>query len=369
MILWVDLETRSPVSIKDGVYRYAEQAEIILVAWAVNDGPTYVEEHVSEQFLSAAAYCDRGIAHNDEFERTILSKFYPWMGLDFPWYCTMRQARRHGLPGALEKLCDVLAIEANKAKHKEGKKLIQLFCVPDKDTGLYRDKTTHPAEWERFKAYAGGDITAMKEVHRIVPKWNDEVEREITHLDAVINARGFAVDVPFAQKVVATLKTDAAKLADATYEATDGVVASATLRDQLLKYILAEYGVELPDMQAATLERRMQDETLPEEVKELLRLRHASSKTSTTKYATLMRCVSADGRLRGTMAYSGAMRTGRWAGQKFQPHNLPRLPKDVSPEQVQFEIECMQLDTWDLLCDRGYSEMAATAVRGCVVAS
>lgn len=370
MILWNDIETRSPFDLKSqGLYKYSEGAEIILNAWAVDEGPIHVEEHISDEFLYYAQRCDKAIAHNDEFERTIWSKFYPWMGLDFPWYCTMRQARRHGLPGALDKLCDVLKIDANKAKHKDGRRLIQIFCVPNKETGVYGDKHSHPEDWAKFKAYAGHDIIAMKEVHRIVPTWNDEIEKEITHLDAVINARGMVVDVPFAKQVVATLATDAAKLADKTYAATAGQVAKATQVSKLLKYLLDEHGVDLPDMTSATIERRMNDEALPEEVRELLRLRQLSSKTSTGKYAALLRGVSSDGRLRGTMAYCGAMRTGRWAGQRFQPHNLPRLPAGVEPEDVQFEIECMQSGMWDLLCERGYSDMAATAVRGCVVAS
>ena len=55
-----------------------------------------------------------------------------------------------------------------------------------------------------------------------------------------------------------------------------------------------------------------------------MRLPNGGSKTSTSKYATLLRCVNKDGRLRGTLTYSGAMRTQRWAGNRFQAHNLPR---------------------------------------------
>jgi DNA polymerase bacteriophage-type len=50
------------------------------------------------------------------------------------------------------------------------------------------------------------------------------------------------------------------------------VVGSTTQRDALLKHILEQYGIELPDMQAATLERRNNDE-LPESVRQLLAIR------------------------------------------------------------------------------------------------
>lgn len=39
MKLWWDLETWSETPINDGAHRYAENAEILLFAWAVDDGP------------------------------------------------------------------------------------------------------------------------------------------------------------------------------------------------------------------------------------------------------------------------------------------------------------------------------------------
>ena len=40
--LWLDLETYSTVPIKHGAHRYAEEAEVLLVAVAVDDQPTDV---------------------------------------------------------------------------------------------------------------------------------------------------------------------------------------------------------------------------------------------------------------------------------------------------------------------------------------
>src|ERR1700691_3884092 len=39
MKLWWDLETFSETPIDDGAHRYAEKAEVLLFAWAVDDGP------------------------------------------------------------------------------------------------------------------------------------------------------------------------------------------------------------------------------------------------------------------------------------------------------------------------------------------
>ena len=42
--LWIDTETFSPVPIKHGVHRYAEEVEVMLFAWALDDGPVRVED-------------------------------------------------------------------------------------------------------------------------------------------------------------------------------------------------------------------------------------------------------------------------------------------------------------------------------------
>ena len=49
-----------------------------------------------------------------------------------------------------------------------------------------------------------------------------------------------------------------------TQEITDDQLRSTTQRDQLLQLALADYGVSLPDMQASTIERRLEDPDLPD---------------------------------------------------------------------------------------------------------
>lgn len=45
-ILWLDLETYCEVPIKTA-HAYAEQVEITVFAWALNDGPVHVEDVAS----------------------------------------------------------------------------------------------------------------------------------------------------------------------------------------------------------------------------------------------------------------------------------------------------------------------------------
>lgn len=105
---------------------------------------------------------------------------------------------------------------------------------------------------------------------------------------------------------------------------------------------------------------------LDPKVRELLEIRQQASATSPAKYAVIINAASADGRLRGTIQFCGASRTGRDAGRLFQPQNLPR--PSMEPEQIERGIGAMKLDCEDLLYDN-VSELCSSAVRGCLVAA
>jgi len=98
---------------------------------------------------------------------------------------------------------------------------------------------------------------------------------------------------------------------------------------------------------------------------ELLNIRLQASKTSTSKYNTLVKGVSRDGRLRGTLQFDGAARTGRWAGRLFQPQNLPR--PTLKQRVIDAGIDALKADCEDLLFGN-VMELTSSAIRGCIVA-
>lgn len=370
MILFLDLETFSSVPLSNGIHAYAEHAEILLTAWAVDDGAVEVEDGWPTTLMQALLeQAERIVIHNSHFDRTVLRHAE---GVALPvhkLWDTVAQARSAGLPGGLARLCEILKIEGDDRKDREGKALIQLFCKPrPQSSKLVRaTSTTHPAEWQRFRAYAGRDITAMREVYRRLPKWNYEhpTERAVWELDQAINDRGFLVDTDLARAAVAAVAQEKKRLAARCDHLTAGEVQAATQRDALLKHLLSIYGVYLPDMQKGTLERRLGDETLPDVVRELIAIRLEASGTATTKYQRLLDAVSPDGRLRGTLEWCGAASTGRWAGRLFQPQNLPRpwLPQ----EEIDTGIEAIKSGCAELVLDK-VIDYATNAVRGCIVA-
>lgn len=374
MKLWIDLETYSEVPITFGTHAYAAAAQVMLFAWAIGDGPVSVWDVTAgelppEALQRAARDADEVWAHNSHFDRTVLSHDMPALCAPVErWRDTMVQALTHSLPGALGTLCEVLQVPTDKAKDKAGKQLIQLFCKPrPKNSKIRRaTSTTHPAEWARFVEYAALDIDAMREVHRRLPVWNYRgAELALWHLDQTVNDRGVAIDGELVRAAIASVEAAQKSLAKRAQDLTDGQVESTTKRDQLLGYVLQEHGVDLPDMQMATLERRIADPDLPPALRELLGIRLQASSTSTAKYKTLANGTSADGRLRGTLQFSGASRTRRWAGRLFQPQNLPRPTLDQ--EDIDAGIEAMKVGCADLVVDN-VMELASSSVRGTIIA-
>lgn len=372
-ILDLDLETFSEVPIANGTHRYAEKAEVMLFAWGIDGGPVSVVDEANGEKRPAElreALADPRVlvrAHNSFFDRTVLN--YTGTHIALPrWRDTMVQALAHSMPGSLGTLCEILGVDADNAKDKEGRALVMLFCKPrPKSMKLRRaTKQTHPAEWDQFIHYAGNDILAMREVAAKLPTWNYRGEElALWHLDQQINDRGFAVDMDLVHAAIRGVDRAQKILAARTQELTDGEVKAATQRDAMLRHILAAYGVDLPDMTKSTLERRINDESLPWALRELLAVRLDSSTTSTSKYKTLLKATSADGRLRGTLQFDGASRTGRWAGRMFQPQNLPRpsLPQSA----IDLGIEALKADCEDIVAPNVMA-LTSSCIRGAIVA-
>lgn len=382
MILNGDLETFSERSIKDGTYAYAESCEIMLFGYAIDHGEATVWDLTAgEPMPGDLEWCleDEDCIinfQNSMFDRTVFRlarNTLPVMrraGLVIPrWRDTMVKALSHSLPGGLEKTGAIMGLPEDEQKEKEGRQLIHFFCKPRPATSSIRRATrlTHPAEWKKFKDYCATDVRAMRIVDRKLPSWNYEgTELALWHLDQRINDRGVAVDLDFARAAVKAAEEEKAKLGRRAREITKDDELRVTQRDKLLGHILAEYGVDLPDLQASTLERRINDPELPVELRELLDIRMQASMGSSSKYKSLLKAASSDGRLRGLLQFNGANRTGRWAGRTFQPQNLFRPPKYIA-QSWDFSVEAVRSGSADIMFDNVMEATAAT-VRGCLVA-
>lgn len=375
-MIFLDTETFSETPIKHGTYRYAADAEVVIVTWAVDDGEVKAIDLTTGEKLDELRFWieetdEPIVAHGAMFDRNVL-RLSRNVQLDIPierWRCSMVRAMAHGLPGSLDKIGEILRLPHDKQKLKEGKALVQLFCKPRPKNQKLRRATRHtdPELWARFIEYAKGDIVSMREIWDKLPSWNYQgQELALWHLDQKINDRGFAVDEELVEAAIRATDREQKKLAARCDKLTEGEVEAATQRDRLLAFLLAEHGVALPDMKGDTLERRLLDPELPEGVKELLRNRLAASSTSTAKYRALQRAQSDDGRVRGTIQFDGAQRTRRAAGRTFQPQNLPSRDL-LDPEDIELGIEAMKAGCEHLLFDN-VMKLTTSAVRGCIIA-
>lgn len=351
MILFLDSETFSDVPITDGTYAYAESPmiEVMLESWAIDDGPVHVTDRTAGEIgpldLFEVDDFEWIVIHGGNgptFDRIVMDAVGQRIPAEKIWD-TAVQARSHGLPGGLDKLCTIYKVPEALAKHKDGKTYIQRFCKPRPVKEKLRRHTsrTHPVEWQKFKDYAGGDIHAMRYLFNTLPRWNYPTrEHGLWLLDQKINARGFQVDVELAETAIAMMADEKRITDNQTKILTEGRLNSTTQRDKLLVELLLEHGVALPDLQGNTIERRLEDEDLPEPVKELLRQRLLTSTTSTAKYKRILKSRSSDDRMRGSLLFCGAPRTKRWSGKIFQPQNLPR--PDMDNDQIDREIEWLK---------------------------
>ena len=378
---FLDTETFSLVDIKNGLDNYSRAAEVMIYTYADGDGPVQDYDVTTgarmPNQLEDALLDDRRllVAHHAQFDRTVIGV----NGYPVPierWHCTMVQALAHSLPGGLDKLGEIFKIGEDLAKIKDGKALIRLFCCPrPKNMKLRRaTRETHPAEWKRFIEYARHDVSAMREVYKLMPKWNyggtseaSMRETKLWHMDQRMNMRGVAIDMDLINGAIITAGRVKEALAERTVAMTDGTLNATTQRDALLTLLRDVYNIDLVDLRGSTVEGLLKsDHDLPDIVVELLENRLAASSTSVSKYKKFAQLTGPDGRLRNTTQFCGAMRTGRDAGRGVQLQNLPR--PTLKQKAIDSGIESIKLDCLDLVDDYPMATLSS-AIRGGIVAS
>lgn len=372
-LLFHDTETYNEETIKNGSHKYAETVELMLYAYALGNKPARVWDRAKREpmpeDLKEALYDPETIfvSHNNNFDRTVLKRFSRIFADPDRWLDTMVIARLHGLPGSLETLCELFHVDSAKAKDSAGKDLVQLFCKPHPSWKIRRPTwRTHPAEWAHFKEYARRDVEAMRELFKLMPKRNITKEELLNwRTDQRINDRGFAIDTELVDCAIEAIDDEQKALKVKSRTLTSDRLSSVTRRDAFLFELLLYHGVNLDNAQAATIERALENPETPYIAKELMRTRLLATTSSTAKYKTLKRTVNKDGRLRGTLTFCGASRTGRWSGALFQPHNLPRPVLDK--EDIDRGIEALKSHCAHLMYD-SVMPVTSSAIRGCIVA-
>lgn len=148
-----------------------------------------------------------------------------------------------------------------------------------------------------------------------------ERERRGYELDAKINQRGLPIDMDLVSGAILSYERHDALLQ------TEASLASGIWNPNSvfkLQAWLEQNNVYVPNLNKGTVRDLLEDDGLPADVRRILEIRLETGKTSIKKYYAIRKQTSADGRLRNTLQYMGAGRTGRWAGRGLQLQNLPR---------------------------------------------
>ncbi|XCD64272.1 DNA polymerase (plasmid) [Candidatus Liberibacter asiaticus] len=367
--LFIDIETRSPQPLpKVGVWAYAEQAVITLCAYAWDDEPVKLWGRTEQSAMPSdllqylrdeTVMC---VAHNHLFERILFKKT---LGIDIPphrWICTSVLARTNGLPSSLKNACRALNFPDHLTKMEEGKALIARFCKGSIDSPPYDcTRANHVQAWALFREYCKRDVVATRELFKSLTPLTAE-ERTLWLLDQTINDRGYEIDLDLVSKLQELIAFERKKLDEDIVKLTDGILRSARQTHTLNHYLFLVAGLDLIDMSEDTL-KSVLSANLSALIKALITNRLSSSQSAVLKLNTLSGAVSSDNRLRGTLQFYGASRTGRWSGCVFQPQNLPR--QERSEEILTQTIQA--LNRGETIADPlGF---ASDCVRSCLVAS
>jgi DNA polymerase len=375
---WIDFETRSDTDLKvAGATRYATEADAIVLAYAIGNGPVNTVkvtafdgpsrwDDMPEEFKKHHHGVILGThiwaAWNAGFDRAV----WNYATADFPEMLpddiidVMAQATASGLPPDLAKASEAIG---KAVKEGSGKDLIKLFCTAAGLKGVRGTPQTHPEEWHAFDAYASGDIEAMRSVFRSTRQLTLAEWKEYWAME-VINDRGVCIDVRMVREAADLAEEDRLRSRHALKRLTGGIVETVDQVAKMTAWLMARLPKEGRAILTKTVEEtdeetgevtkpaklqltRRRIERLiafcaaqqdgyatPPEVADMLQVlqirRYGGSKTP-AKFAKML-AQQVDGRLYGQYVFNGAPQTGRASSRGVQIHNLARDVLEHEPE-------------------------------------
>lgn len=297
-------------------------------------------------------------AHNAFFERAIyvniLVARYGWPEIPLDkWRCTAAKAAACALPRNLEGAGESMNLTIQK--DKMGYVAMMATCKPtrqwnawmkacaDQKAGvrigarklaviargepkMFLDYEDNPQIWDTLYHYCKIDVRAEEKLDESLPDLIPD-EQEIWHLNQKLNWRGLRVDIPLVKKIVAMMSVESKNKLEELDSLTLGLVTKPGARKSILEFLALD-DIIIPDIRAKTVSDLLDGDKLTGDMRRLLEIRQALSKTSTRKYQTFIDRAGVDHRVRDILLYHGAS-TGRDTGTGVQPHNFPRGVIDI----------------------------------------
>lgn len=379
-VLSIDIETRSRLDLsKVGVYKYAENCEVLLFSYSWNDDciengwqsvetiDLYKGEQLPLDIVSALV--DKDIvkrAYNAQFERIVLSNYLNNYLDPKQWFDTMTLANYLSLPAKLDDIAKFLFPE-DTGYHKDsgGSQRLKMFSLPN-----YRNpdftKEKDRGYWQDFIRYNKKDVYVECMVHHALSKFFGEVSsKEYGYWvdDQKINDLGVRLDENLVNSVIKILDELSYREVKNFMELTGGLKPSQNVA--FAKWLSEETGVHCSSVSKENLKIWYDSlSVVPEKVDKAIKLKSLMGKTSLAKFQKMKDCICGDGRARGLFQYYGGSRTGRFSGRLIQLQNLKRnnLPdiglwREMACRGFLEELELLTDDVPDVL-----SQLVRTAI-------
>lgn len=340
-------------------------------------------------------------AHNSFFERciydNILVRRYGWPKIpQSQRRCTAAKAAACALPRNLEGAGSALKLRIQKDKRgyvammktckptkawntwtdlqkkiKNGSRLSEknLIKARQPEPPVFLEPEDAPDVWQTLYTYCKIDVKAEELLDQSLPDLIP-AEQEIWHFNQLLNWRGLRVDIPTVRKVVDIMAIESKKKLRELDSLTMGLVTKPGARNSILEFLALE-GIELPNLQAKTVDDKLGGFELSEDMHRLLEIRKALSMTSTKKYQAFLDRANPDDRVRDIILFHGAS-TGRDTGVGIQPHNFPRgllrVDKDRPYAAVENVVDC-DYETLQLLYGESLSVLFSAILRNMIIPS
>ena len=311
--LFFDAETTSLCDLKlHGLGRYLRDPSTRVNSWAYRL-PRTTETQLwvlGDPLPEDVATCIEAgvmvVAHNAGFDFNIWNEVFRRDHPHMPklqrsqMRCSATRARYNGLPGALERACELMNLPIRK--DVEGAKAMKVLMVNPDAT-----PETHPNEFAIQSAYNITDVDAMIGLWEATQPLPAR-EQAFYELDMLINARGFGVDVQAAQAMAELAEYEQALIDYKVTVLTGGKVMAATEIEKI-KDLASDMGAELTDAGRESLKTLLSDgSVIPAELREILNLRLDASRTPKKHQAILRAHVGR--RMPHATVFHGAL-TGR----------------------------------------------------------
>ena len=340
--LHLDIESFSSADLSQtGVTKYAaaEDFNILLCAFAIDDGPVRVLDLNVEadkvffllgfrEMLLDPRYTKS--AYNASFEIACLTRYFNLQPELFErmlnsFNCTMAQAAYCSLPIGLGSTGTALGLPEDKKKMAIGRRLIDVFCKPSKKAlaGVRVPPAQEPEKWQLFMDYCAQDVEAERAIQRALAAHPMPAEElALWRHTCRMNALGVEVDLDLVQGALALTEAENGRLrSEGQALGMDNPNSLPQLKAAVNEALAGQE--EITVLRKADVEALMEKYPDNERLQALLGNRQAGGKSSLAKYPAIM-AAQVDGRIHDITMYYGASRTGRFAGRGVQPQNLPR---------------------------------------------